>query len=57
MAGFVGIRSVSVWFAVPLRVGDTSFYDLELEQRYWETGPDKLDNITGARRPAKPPAA
>ena len=48
---------VSVWFAVPLRVGDTSFYDLELEQRYWETGPDKLDNITGARRPAKPPAA
>ena len=47
----------SVWFAVTLRAGDTSFYDLELEQRYGETGPGKLDNITGAHRPAKPPAA
>ena len=39
---------VSVWFGVPLRVDGTTFYDLPLEQRYWETGPAVLDNVTGS---------
>jgi hypothetical protein len=38
----------SVWFGVPLRVDDTTFYNLPLEQRYWETGPAVLDNVTGS---------
>ncbi len=37
----------SVWFGVPLRIEGTTFYDLPFEQRYWETGPNELDNITG----------
>lgn len=44
----------SVRFAVRLRIDDMSFYDLPLEDRYWKTGPDMLENIIGERRTSKP---
>jgi hypothetical protein len=39
--------AASRWFAVRLRIGGTLMEDMELEERYWETGPDRL-NVTGS---------
>jgi hypothetical protein len=45
--------AASRWFVIRLRIGNTTFYDMPVDERYWETGPTLLDNITGERRPPK----
>jgi len=37
----------SIWFAVRLRIDGTTLYDMPVDSRYWETGRNLLDNITG----------
>jgi hypothetical protein len=37
----------SRWFAVRLRIGDILMENMELEERYWEAGPEGLEDITG----------
>lgn len=45
--------AASRWFVVQLRIGDAIMYDMAVDERYWKTGPDQLDNITGERRQTK----
>jgi hypothetical protein len=47
----------SKWLITRLRVGDRTLYDLPVDERFWETDPALLVNVTGARRAAKQAAA
>jgi hypothetical protein len=47
----------SRWFIVCLRRDDTTMYDLPVDDRYWETQPEMLVNVTGERRARKAVAA
>lgn len=47
----------SKWLITRLRVGDRTLYDLPMDERFWETDPALLVNVTGARRAAKQAAA
>lgn len=40
----------SQWIIVRLRVDDITLYDMEVDDRFWETQPDRLVNVTGPRR-------
>jgi hypothetical protein len=37
----------SLWFVTRLRIGDSTLYDMPVDDRYWETHPDSLVSITG----------
>jgi hypothetical protein len=39
----------SLWFITRLRVGDRTLYDIPVDERFWETHPDSLVNVTGQR--------
>jgi hypothetical protein len=43
----------SRWFITCLRRGDTTMYDMPVDDRYWETKPELLVNVTGERRVRK----
>jgi hypothetical protein len=45
--------SSSVWFVIRLRIGDESFYEMPIDDRYWEVSPASLVNLTGDRRKPK----
>jgi hypothetical protein len=47
----------SRWMIVRLRVGDITLYDMQVDDRFWETQPDSLINVTGPRRAARPAMA
>jgi hypothetical protein len=47
----------SMWLVARLRVGDTTLYDMPVDDRFWETHPDALVNVTGQRRAPKRAAA
>ena len=40
----------SKWLITRLRVGDATLYDMPVDDRYWETDPSSLVNVTGERR-------
>ncbi len=43
----------STWFITRLRVGDKTLYDMPVDDRFWETDPSVLVNVTGERRASK----
>jgi hypothetical protein len=47
----------SMWMIACLRRGDVRFYDMPVDDRFWETKPDQLVNVTGERRARKEVAA
>jgi hypothetical protein len=47
----------SMWVVARLRVGDTTLYDMPVDDRFWETHPDALADVTGQRRAPKQAAA
>jgi hypothetical protein len=40
----------SKWLITRLRVGGTTLYDMPVDERFWETDPSALVNLTGDRR-------
>jgi hypothetical protein len=47
----------SMWLITRLRVGGTTLYDIPVDDRFWETQPTSLINVTGVRRASKQVAA
>jgi hypothetical protein len=47
----------SMWLVARLRVGDTTLYDMPVDDRFWEAYPDALVDVTGQSRAPKPAAA
>jgi hypothetical protein len=47
----------SKWLITRLRVGSTTLYDMPVDERFWETGPSTLVNLTGDRRASMQVAA
>jgi hypothetical protein len=43
----------SMWLITCLRRGDTTFYDMPVDDRFWETDAASLVNVTGERRAPK----
>jgi hypothetical protein len=47
----------SMWLVTRLRQDDQTLYDLPVNERFWETHPSALTNVTGERRPVREPVA
>jgi hypothetical protein len=43
----------SMWLITRLRLDDRTLYDLPVDERFWETHPASLVNVTGERRAPK----
>ena len=43
----------SMWLITRLRINDKTLYDLSVDERFWETDPSELVNLTGERRAPK----
>jgi hypothetical protein len=43
----------SMWLITRLRVRDKTLYDMPVDDRFWETEPSALVNVTGERRASK----
>lgn len=43
----------NMWLITRLRLDDRTLYDLPIDERFWETHPSALVNVTGERRTPK----